>query len=118
MTDRDIKFELSKIALANGMSIETIKTFYEWIMKEPEHEVPESNPTPWEDTPIEDLARRTRIEGTITKRCKDNGINTVGDLIRCGGLRFIKYQNVGRSTVNKIDDALEQYYNITDWYKM
>lgn len=118
MTNREIKLELAKVALSNGMAIETAKVFYDWIMEEPENIVVESKPTKWDDTPIEDLACRTRIEGTITKRCHDNGINTVGDLIRCGGRKFRTFKNVGGSTITKIDDALENYYEVTDWYKM
>ena len=116
MTDREIKLELAKVALSNGMAIETAKAFYDWIMEEPEHIVVESKPTKWDDTPIEDLACRTRIEGTITKRCHDNGINTVGDLIRCGGRKFLKFENVGKGTVRKIDDALLMHFEVVDWY--
>lgn len=118
MTDREIKLELAKVALASGMSLEAAKDFYEWIMEEPEHEVPDGKPTKWDDTPIEDLACRTRITGTITKRCKDNGINTVGDLIRCGGRKFLTFEDVGKGTVTKIDDALEEYYDVNEWYRM
>lgn len=118
MTDREIKFELAKIALTTGRSVEHITAFYDWIMEEPEHIVVESKPTKWDDTPIEDLACRTRIKGTITKRCHDNGINTVGDLIRCGGHKFRTFDKVGYKTITVIDDMLEQYFGISDWYTM
>ena len=117
MTDREIRLKLAKAALASGSSIETTKQFYEWVIAAPELEVVDT-PTLWDETPVEELAWKTRIEGTIIKRCHDNGINTVGDLIRCGGHKFRTFKNVGRSTVNKIDDALEQYYGVNDWYKM
>lgn len=118
MTEREIKLELAKVALTNGVSIETAKTFYEWIIEEPEHELPDGNPTKWDGTPIEELACRTKIKGTIIRRCKDNGINTVGDLIRCGGRRFLTYRDVGKGAVRWIDDTLEMYYDVKEWYKM
>ena len=114
MTDREIKLELSKVALANGIAIETAKAFYDWIMEEPAHEVPEHKSNIWDNTPIEELACKTSFEGTIIKRCKDNGVNTVGDLIRCGAHKFRTFHNVGGSTITKIDAALEEHYGISD----
>jgi DNA-directed RNA polymerase alpha subunit len=115
MTDREIKLELTKIAMPCGMPIETAKKYYEWIMEEPEREVVDK-PTKWDDTPIEELAYKTRIEGTIIKRCKDNGINTVGDLIRCGAHKFLTFKLVGKGTITQIDNALEDHFGISDWY--
>ena len=36
MTNREIKFELAKIALVQCVSIDSIKQMYEWIIEEPE----------------------------------------------------------------------------------
>ena len=116
MTNRDIKLELTKIAMTCGMSIERAKEFYDWITEEPERVLPEGKPTKWDDTPIVELASRTRIEGTILKRCRENDINTVGDLIRLGAHKFGKCHNVGRHTISVIDEALEEHFQIPDWY--
>ena len=116
MTDREIKLELSKAALAGGMEIETAKAFYDWITEEPAHKLPEDKSNIRYETPIEELAHKTKMEGTIIKRCKDNGINTIGDLIRCGAHKFRTFHNVGGSTITKIDAALEEHYGISDWY--
>ncbi len=116
MTEREIKLELSKASFYCGISLENVKKFFEWIMETPDEPVPEGKPTKWDNTPIEELARRTHIAGTITKRCKDNGINTVGDLIRCGCFKFQTFKNVGAQTVNKINIALEAYYDFPNWY--
>ena len=102
MTDREIKLELAKVVLGNGMAIETAKVFYKWIMEETEHVYEH---TRWDDTPIEQLADLTRIKGTIIKRCHDNNINTIGDLIRCGAREFSRFRLVGKGTITKIDDA-------------
>ncbi len=115
MTDREIKFELAKLAMTTGIPIDRVKKYYEWIMEEPEREVV-GKTTKWDDTPIEELAYKTRIEGTIIKRCKDNCINTVGDLIRCGAHKFSTFKLVGKKTITRIDDALEDYFGISDWY--
>lgn len=115
MTDREIRLELAKVALASGTNIETTKTFYDWVVAAPELEVVDKR-TQWDNTSIEELAYKTRIKGTIIQRCRENGISTVGDLIRCGAHKFGTSKNVGKGTIQKIDDALEQYYGISEWY--
>ena len=42
-------------------------------------------------------------------------IKTVGDLLRNGRHRFITYNSVGKGSVTRIDDALEELYNIISW---
>lgn len=111
MTDREIKLELAKVAIANGSSIDTAKLFYQWIIEN----VEQISPTKYDSEPIEVFALKTRNKG-IVKRCKENGILTVGDLLRCGANKLSKARNVGRTTINMIDDTLEKYYNIKDWY--
>lgn len=118
MTNREVKIEIAKAALGNGLNIETAKAFYDWVIEEPERELPEDRSTRWDNTPIEELAHKTLIVGTVTKRCKDNGINTVGDLIRCGGIKFSTFKNVGGCTIQKIDDALDRYYHVSEWYRL
>ena len=115
MTDKEIKLELTKTAMATGMSIEMAQKFYEWIVKESDSKIV-SKYTQFDDTPIEELAYKTRIEGTIIKRCKENNINTVGELIHCGAHKFRTFRLVGRGTVRKINNALQEYFGISDWY--
>ena len=86
MTGQEIKLELSKIALANGLSVESAKAFYNWI--EEDYVPPKDKQTPFDDTPIEELAERTRMKNSIIRRCRENRIFTIGDLIRCGGYKF------------------------------
>lgn len=116
MTDREIRLELSKVAITSGTNIETAKAFYCWIVAAPEREVVDEQ-TQWDNTPIEKLAYKTTIKSTIIKRCKENGINTVGELILCGAHKFRTYRNVGLGTISQIDDALEQYFGVIEWYK-
>ena len=116
MTDREIKLELAKAALSNGSSIDTAKVFYNWIIAAPEHESVDKF-TELDTIPIEQLAYKTRYEVSIINRCSENGINTVGDLIRCGAHKFKTSRYVGRKLVSIIDDALSEHYGINDWYK-
>jgi len=116
MTDREVRLELAKVALASGTNIETTKTFYDWVVAAPELEVVDKR-TQWDNTPIEELAYKTKIMGTIVKRCRENGITTVGELIRCGAHKFLTCKNVGKGTVSQIDDALEQYFGVNEWYR-
>lgn len=116
MTDREIRLELAKVALASDTNVETAQKFYDWVMAAPDLESV-SEQTQWDNTPIEELAYKTDIEGIIIKRCKENGITTVGELIRCGAHKFCTSKNVGRKTITKIDDALEQYFGVVEWYK-
>ena len=44
-----------------------------------------------------------------------NNIKTVGDLLRIGRRNFSKYRSVGGGSISRIDDALEDLYNIKGW---
>ena len=45
----------------------------------------------------------------------DNGIKTVGDLLRVGRSQFKKYPKIGFGSIVRIDDALKDLYNIKSW---
>lgn len=49
------------------------------------------------------------------KLFQQNNINTVGDLLRIGKRDLRKYRNVGGKSITRIDDALENMYNIKEW---
>ena len=44
-----------------------------------------------------------------------NDIKTVGDLLRIGRRNFRKNRSVGGGSISRIDDALEDLYNIKGW---
>ena len=44
-----------------------------------------------------------------------NDIKTVGDLLRIGRRDFRKYGSVGSGSITRIDDALEDLYDIKGW---
>jgi hypothetical protein len=39
----------------------------------------------------------------------------VGDLLKIGRSGFLKYRNVGKGSISRIDDALEKLYGIKNW---
>ena len=44
-----------------------------------------------------------------------NDIKKVGDLLRIGRCQFKKYRSVGRGSLGRIDNALEDLYDIKGW---
>ena len=51
----------------------------------------------------------------LSKIFEANDIKTVGDLLRVGRHKFRTYNSVGNGSVTRIDDALEELYNIMSW---
>ena len=51
----------------------------------------------------------------LGKIFESNNIKTVGDLLRIGRRNFMKYRSVGGGSISRIDDALEDLYNIKGW---
>lgn len=51
----------------------------------------------------------------LGKIFENNGIKTVGDLLRIGRRNFRKYRSVGGGSISRIDNALEMLYDIKGW---
>ena len=54
-------------------------------------------------------------EERLKKIFESNDIKTVGDLLRIGRRDFKKYRSVGTGSITRIDDALEDLYDIKGW---
>lgn len=123
MTNREIKLELAKAVLSSNRQIEmTLQDVYEWILKDEEEDV-DTPKTDYDDKPIGEVVRQI-TEGSyyyhkyavrLEKVFANNNIKTVGDLLRYGRFDFSKLQNVGRGSLARIDDALEELYGIKTW---
>lgn len=129
MTNREIKFELAKVALttcshmAGESPLESIKSLYEWIIEEPEVDV--DNPkTDYEKTSVREIIKHLvkkgkysdqRYTSSLVNVFNDNGINTIGDILRIGRREFMQLKGVGKGSVTRIDDALEDLYGIINW---
>lgn len=128
MTNREIKFELAKVALATCRHMtseslaESIKNLYEWVVSEPEEkEVKEEKPEYYDRSVGEIISYLEKMESgkypTILARLfESNNIETVGDLLEMGKNRFQKLNGAGRGSVSRVDDALYELYGIKNWY--
>ena len=129
MTNREIKFELAKVALAGSTFmasesiIETTKNLYEWIITEPEVDVDKPN-TDYDKTSVREIIKYLvnnrrygdqRYASSLVNVFNDNGINTIGDILRMGRREFMQIKGVGKGSVTRIDDALEELYGIVNW---
>jgi hypothetical protein len=51
----------------------------------------------------------------LTRIFKENNITTVGDLLRIGRQDFRKIREVGGGAISRLDDALEELFNLQTW---
>ena len=128
MENKEIKFELAKIALercnfsTSETLTESLKNLYEWIMEEPEVEVETEQKNSFDIVDIKDvlsIIRKNRafssgIATMLETIFRKNNINTVGDLTRIGRRDFSKYRLVGKKSIWAIDDAMEEL-GVTTW---
>lgn len=129
MTNKEIKLELAKVALArcsytdvNAFN-ETIRNLYNWIIEEPEVDVDKPK-TDYDKTSVREIIKYLvnnrrygdqRYASSLVNVFNDNGINTVGDILRIGRREFMQLKGVGKGSVTRIDDALEELYGIVNW---
>lgn len=122
MTNKEIKFELAKIALerctfsTSETLIESLKNLYEWIMEEPEVEVETIDKDSLDSIDIKEVLNIVRknqrfssgIATSLETIFRKNNINTVGHLVRIGRRDFSKYRLVDKKSIWAIEDALEE----------
>ena len=129
MTNREIKFELAKVALTTCRHMtseslsESIKNLYDWIIEEPEVDVDKPK-TDYDKTSVREIIKHLakngkygdqRYASSLVNVFNDNGINTVGDILKIDRREFMRIKGVGKGSVTRIDDALEELYGIKDW---
>jgi len=129
MTNREIKFELAKIALVQCVSMDSVKQMYKWITEEDDVEKTDVETETQSDDFIYDAKRISEIVEYIAKtepknscypsklsrRFVDCDIKTVGDLLSVGKRMFKRYRDVGEGSIACLDKALEKLYGIKDW---
>lgn len=122
MTNKEIKLELAKVALAScqnmtcEMLAESLKNIYEWVVEEPEVEEKTIDKNSFDDIDIKEVLKIIRrnqgfsngIATSLETIFNSNNINTVGDLMHIGRRDFSKYRLVGRKSIYAIDDALDE----------
>lgn len=123
MTNREIKFELVKVALVNCVSIDSIKQMYEWIIEEPDADVDKPK-TDYDNVSVREIIKYLvkngkygdqRYVSSLVNVFNDNGINTIGDILRISKREFMRLKGVGKGSVTRVDDALEELYGIKYW---
>ena len=122
MTNKEIKFELAKVALTKCNFItsesltESLKNLYEWVVEEPEVEVKTVDNNSLDSIDIKEVLNIVRknqgfssgIATSLETIFNNNNINTVGDLTRIGRRDFYKYRLVGKKSIWAIEDALAE----------
>lgn len=122
MTNREIKFELARLALekccftTSETLTEGLKNLYEWVVEEPEVEEETEQKNIFDGTDIREvlnIVRKNRyynssIATMIDSVFLENNIKTVGDLMRIGRRDFSKYRLIGKKSILAIDEALNE----------
>lgn len=128
MENKEIKFELAKIALercnfsTSETLTESLKNLYEWITEEPEVEIETIGKSSFDSVDIKEILNIVRknqgfssgIATSLETIFNNNNINTVGDLMRIGRRDFSKYRLIGKKSILVIGDALEEL-GVTTW---
>lgn len=141
MTNKEIKFELGKIALTRcGCEhlTESLRNIYEWIIEDPEEEViPKQPVNDYEQKPIREVyleiqrieeaekeekiqKGRSRVQKKGHARrfihvAQYNDIETVGQLVEYDKADFMRLPNIGRQCADYISMALKNLYGIDRW---
>lgn len=126
MTNREIKFELVKAALMGNKALSadvTLEDLYNWIIEEPEVDVDKPK-TDYDKISVREIIKYLfkndrysdkRYASSLVNVFNYNGINTIGDILRMGRQAFMQIKGVGKGSATRIDDALEELYEIKDW---
>ena len=124
MTNKEIKLKLSEIALSNGLSIESVKMFYEWIKEEPEKAINvNGEQTDYDDVPSSEIVNYVRriysrsggYAVGLEKVLKANNLDTIGDVIRLGYNGFKRLHSVDGRMLATVVDALNVLCGINYW---
>ena len=125
MTNREIKFELAKAALTGNKALDagvTLEVLYRWIIEDSEVDV--DNQKDYDKVSVREIIRYLvnndrysdkRYASSLVNVFNNNGINTVGDILRLDRKEFMRIKGVGKGSVTRIDDALVELYGIKDW---
>lgn len=122
MTNKEIKLELAKVALAKCNFLtsesltESLKNLYEWIVEEPNVEVETIDNNNFDSVDIKKVLNIVRkkqrsnsgIATMLETTFNNNNINTVDDLVRIGRRDFSKYRLVGKKSIRAIDNSLAE----------
>ena len=131
MTNKEIKFELGKIALQRCQFPKVdnftalLVAVYKWIIEEPEEkiEMPDKRNVDYSKEDIREVIKHIhRNDGDrrgYGRRAVNifniNEITTIGQLLDMGRYNFIRIRDVGCGLCSRIDNALYELYGIEKW---
>lgn len=123
MTNKEIKFELAKVALekccftTSETLTEGLKNLYEWIVEESDVEVEKNAQNEYDNITVSEILNCVRknvctCSPAITEKLAtvfaSSNIKTVGDLLGIGRQCFKRYRNIGKKSLLALDDALAE----------
>jgi DNA-directed RNA polymerase alpha subunit len=122
MTNKEIKFELARIALerctfsTSETLTESLKNLYDWVVEEQEVEAENTDKNGLDSIDIKEVLNivcikqgfHNGIATSLETILRKNNIKTVGDLTRIGRRDFSKYRLVGKKSIWAIDEALDE----------
>lgn len=122
MENKEIKFELARIALdkCNFMTSESLteglKNLYDWIVEEDDVDTKESHQNEYDNIAVSEILKlvrqKTGTSSSITEYLAtafhNSDITTVGDLLKVGKMSFKRYRNIGKKSLSELDDALAE----------
>lgn len=111
MTDKEVRLELAKAALIGGASMERMKNMYVWVTGDSTQSSMDFDSI--KVTELEQYLGMSAIR--FSNRCRENGIYTIGQLVRIGSKSFRALRLVGSGLAEKVASVLAEKYGVTEW---
>ena len=111
MTDKEMKLELAKAALIGGASLDRVKEMLEFVSGDVD-----KGSTALDGVKVSELEQYLGMSSVrFRNRCMENGIHTVGQLVRVGSGGFRSLRLVGGGLVEKLRIILSEKYGVNEW---
>ena len=110
MDDRtiSIRLDIAKAALIGGASMERMKDMYRWVCGEEVRGM--------DGISVTEMEQFLGMSSTrFANRCKENGIETIEQLVKVGSKTFRAYRLVGNNLCERVSRVLYEQYGVKDW---
>lgn len=104
----ELRTRIIEKAIENHVSIDNTKEYLK-LLERTDHNI-------IMEVKIGTFAEMTGNYKTISVRCSELGIKTIGDLVRYGGREMRKDKNIGLKTAAIISDTLQEHFGIDNWF--
>lgn len=104
----ELRTRIIEKAIENRVDVATTKEYLKLLERTDYHYALE--------TKIGTFAEMTGNYKTVSARCLQMGIKTVGDLVRLGGRKMRESADVGEKTAALISDTLQEKFGIDNWF--